>query len=243
MWKDKLFPQTLKSYDTCSSINRIFVIDNNKQNNPLTSLTSYNKIEVISYGKNIYVNPAWNEGYLRSTADIVCLLNDDIQVDCSIFEYVANLDFTAIDIIGVHLKGSVDNFKIVDHPDSSETLIPLKLNKSQPIGGQAYAFGVCLFVKRTSYHLIPSLYQIWYGDDYLVQRNEHIYALKTNKIKGEISKTIVVETSSKQSDVQRRIDLDSLNAYRFNHFLNGKNWDFAKKAHSKYKSQIYTTST
>jgi hypothetical protein len=107
----------------------------------------------------------------------------------------------------------------------------MNIDKTQPIGGQAYAFGVCMFIKRSSYRVIPSLYQIWYGDDYLVQRNKNIYALKTSKIKGEISKTIT--KFDKTSDVQLRINLDSLNAYKYNHFLNGKNWDFPKYEYAK----------
>lgn len=54
---------------------------------------------------------------------------------------------------------------------------------------------------------------------------------KTSKIKGEISKTI--KKFDKASDVQRRINLDSLNVYKYNHFLNGKNWDFPKYEYAK----------
>jgi hypothetical protein len=84
-----------------------------------------------------------------------------------------------------------------------------------------------MFIKRSAYKVIPSLYQIWYGDDYLIQRNKNIYALKTSKITGEISKTIVA--FDKNTDIQKRIILDSKNAYRFNHFLNSKNWDLVKQ--------------
>ena len=65
---------------------------------------------------------------------------------------------------------------------AKEELIKLNIDKTQPIGGQAYAFGICMFIKRSSYKVIPSLYQIWFGDDYLVQRNENIFALKTNNL-------------------------------------------------------------
>lgn len=237
MWKAPNFQKQLIAYTECKSIRKIFVIDNNHKNRPINYILNHEKIEIICYGKNIYVNPAWNEGYFRSKTDIICFLNDDIDVDNSIFDYIVSLDFKEIDIIGVHLKGSIDNYHIVDHPDKKEELIKLNLDKRHPIGGQAYAFGVCMFIKKTSYKVIPSLYQIWYGDDYLVQRNKNIYALKTSKIKGEISKTIVLETRSKSSDIQKRIDLDSLNAYKYNHFLNGKNWDLLRHAYEKLNNK------
>lgn len=229
MWKDNNFISCLEKYCNSNKIQNIFLIDNDKLNRPTNDILEHKKVKITSYGKNIYVNPAWNEGYYRSKADILCLLNDDIQVDTTIFDDIATLDFTDIDIIGVHLKGSIDNFHIVNHIDKKEELIKLNVNKSKPIGGQAYAFGVCMFVKRTSYKVIPSLYQIWYGDDYLIQNCENIYALKTSKITGEISKTIVNLTKNKNNMIQKRIDLDTYNAYHFNHFKNAKNWDILIK--------------
>jgi hypothetical protein len=236
MWKEQKLTQCLKKYSESHHVNKIIVIDNDKISRPVTDIFSNSKIEMVCYDRNIYVNPAWNEGYYRSNTDVICFLNDDIEVNTTIFEFISTLDFSEIDIIGVHLRGSEDNFHIVDHTDKKEDLIKMNVDKTKPIGGQAYAFGVCMFIKRTSYRVIPSLYQIWHGDDYLVQRNKNIYVLKTSKIEGEISKTIT--KFDKNSDVQRRIDLDSLNAYRYNHFLNGKNWDLLKNAYVKNLSNI-----
>ena len=228
MWRGVGFIEQLKEYCSCDSVKNIFLIDNDKSKRPKDLILQHPKIKIICYDKNIFVNPAWNEGYYRSKADVICFLNDDIQVDTKIFDDVTELDFTDIDIIGVHLKGSVDNYHIVNHLDNKEELIRLNVDKNQPIGGQAYAFGVCMFIKRTSYKVIPGLYQIWYGDDYLIQNNKNIFALKTSKIKGEISKTIVDLTKNKKGEVQKRIDLDTKNAYKFNHFRNAKNWDILK---------------
>lgn len=227
MWKEENLPVYLEQYCDSKFVQKIILIDNNYRERPKAEILKHEKIELVNYGRNIYVNPAWNEGYYRSNSDVLSILNDDICIDDSIFEFMANLDFTDIDIIGVHLKGSVDNYHIVDHPDRKEELIRLSVNKHKPIGGQSYAFGVCLFVKRSSYRIIPSLYKIWYGDDYLIQRSKNIYTLKTSKIKGEISKTIV--SYEKDSDIQKRIILDSKNAFRFNHFLNVKNWDLVEQ--------------
>ena len=225
MWRDKNFLPALQKYCEYDTIQKIYLIDNDYIMRP-KQFVHHEKIEIINYGKNIYVNPAWNEGYYRSTANVICLLNDDVFVESQVFEFVNSLDFTDIDIIGVHLKGSVDNFHIVEHPDRKEELIRLNVNKTQPIGGQSYAFGVCMFMKRSSYRVIPSLYQVWFGDDYLIQRCKNIYTLKTSKIYGEISKTIISDDI--KSEIQKRIDLDAKNVYKHNHFLNGKNWDIIK---------------
>ena len=231
MWKESNLTQYLKSYCDIDSVRKIFIVDNDRINRPLSDVFDLDKIEIIDYGRNIYVNPAWNEGYFRSQADVLCLLNDDIYVEDPVWEFVSGLDFAEIDIIGVHLKGSVDNYHIVDHPDQEERLIRLNVDKTQPIGGQSYAYGVCMFLKRSSYKPIPSLYQIWYGDDYLIQRSKNIFTLKTSRIKGEISKTLVA--ADKTSDIKNRLDLDSKNVFKFNHFMNGKNWDLVNNAARK----------
>lgn len=226
MWRDENFPQYLEKYLTYESVNHIYLIDNDYSKKP-KQIVSNDKLTIINYGKNIYVNPAWNEGYFRSKADVICLLNDDINVEVDVFNFMEQLDFTEIDIIGVHLKDGITNYHITNHPDRKEELIKLNINKSKPIGGQSFAYGVCMFIKRSSYRVIPSLYQIWYGDDYLIQRCKNIYTLKTSKIHGVISKTIVSEDI--KPHLQRRINLDTYNVYRFNHFFNGKNWDIVRQ--------------
>lgn len=230
LWCSETLTEALENYVKCEYIQRIFIVDNKTSSKPNSIVLSHEKIDVISYGRNIYVNPAWNEGYYRSNADVICFLNDDIIVETDIFKDIASLDFADIDLIGVHLKGSADNYHIVDHLDKVEKLFKLDVNKTKPIGGQAYAFGVCMFVKRQSYKVIPSLYQIWYGDDYLVQNCENIYVLKTSKIHGEISKTIKNLTTEAKSEIQDRIDLDSYNVYHYNHFTGAKDWEFARRA-------------
>jgi hypothetical protein len=223
MWMVPGIVDNLSAYCNCSSIGKIILIDNNPTQRPDSSIFTHDKIELISYGRNIYVNPAWNEGYYRSTADVMCILNDDIFVEDAIWYMMTQTDFSDIDVIGVNLQGAADNHTIMTRPDDVDHIAPINYDRSQPIGGQAWAFGICMFVKRSSYHVIPSLYQIWYGDDYLVQRNQNIYALITNKIHGHISGTL--SQHDEHSEVSQRIKLDTQNAYRFNHFYNGLNWD------------------
>lgn len=231
MWKEPNFVEYLKKYCASEYIQKIILVDNNYTQRPKSDIFKHEKIEMVSYGRNIYVNPAWNEGYYRSNSDILSIINDDIFVNDEIFKFMSELDFSEIDIIGVHLKDGITNYHITQHPDQKEELIKLNVNKMLPIGGQSFAFGVCLFVKRSSYQVIPSLYKIWYGDDYLIQRCKNIYTLKTSKITGEISKTIIA--FNKDSDIQKRIKLDSMNAFRFNHFLNSKNWNLVKRYNEK----------
>jgi hypothetical protein len=224
MWFVSGFIKTLESYVNHDKINKVIVVDNNKSNRPNTEILKHKKIELVSYGRNIYVNPAWNEGYYRSKSKILAIINDDITVSNEVFNMVYDFDFKEGDLIGVDLRGRQDNYKIDDFIDTKEEILKLNYIDTQPIGGQAWAFGICMFMLKDSYSLIPDLYQVWYGDDYLAQRAKNVYAINSNKIKGKISETLT-KFKDPDSDINKRIELDSKNLVKFNHFKNGAKWD------------------
>lgn len=236
MWRSKQLIDCLPDYVANEAINKIIIIDNDYRKRPKHPILANSKIELVNYGKNIYVNPSWNEGYYRSTQQVLGIINDDIIVDGDVFRDIAHTDFANIDLVGVHLQSTPDNYNIGIHPDKKDTLFKLNVNKNEAIGGQSYAFGVCMFVKRKSYSVIPSLYQIWFGDDYLVQKCENIYCLKTSRIKGEISKTLVSLESNK--DISDRIVLDCINASNHGHLRNSRNWDLVRQTVDRSKMRF-----
>lgn len=238
MWMAKNTLAALHSYCTNPKIAKIILIDNNVKMRPkqFADLACNAKIHCVSYGRNIYVNPAWNEGYYRSTADIMAIINDDIVVADDVFDLVLQHRVQPGDLIGVNLRGRQDNYRIDDIIDTQEEIVKLKYNKSVPIGGQAWAFGICLFMHRKTYRVIPSIYQIWYGDDYLAQHAKNIYAINSNRIKGTISETIK-KFNDPNDEISKRIELDSKNFLRFNHFQNANTWDIPKNMISMYQQQ------
>lgn len=236
MWGAQSFEKALETYVSHPNIDSVIIIDNAKNKRPSYSILKNSKIQLISYGKNIYVNPAWNEGYSRSTSEILAIINDDILVSHDVFNMVADFDLKDGDLIGVNLRGRQDNYKIDDFIDTEESIAKLNYDRTSPIGGQAWAFGICMFMLRKSYSIIPSLYQIWYGDDYLAQRANAVYAINSNKIKGTISETLK-KFNNPNDEISKRIELDSLNLLRFDDFENGKNWDIPKNMIAKYASE------
>jgi hypothetical protein len=236
MWFSEKIEKSLELYVSQPSVNKIIIIDNDRNRNPNFSVLKHKKIEVISYGRNIYVNPAWNEGYFRSSAPILAIINDDIEVSSEIFDMVSDFNLQPGDLIGVNLRGRQDNYKIDDYIDTSEEIVKLNYNNKQPIGGQAWAFGICMFMLRETYTPIPNLYQVWYGDDYLAQKSRNVYAINTNKIKGKISETLT-KFNDPDDDISKRIELDSKNLLKFNHFRNKENWDIPANMISMYESR------
>ena len=242
MWAAKGFVDALQSYVACPTVNKIIIIDNNKSERPKHLVLQHEKIELVSFGKNVYVNPAWNEGVQRATTKVIGIINDDINVPDEIFKMVYQQDFSDIGVIGVNLRGAFDkqgkydNFTIGKHQDGTDRIVKLNYNRNQPIGSQAWAFGICMFMLREKYTPIPSLYQVWYGDDYLTQHASTVYAINTNRISGKISETLEKHRDP-DSDISKRIELDSKNLVRFDHFTNSKTWDIPRNMISKYNEE------
>ena len=59
LWKSDRTKQLLSDLNACEYVDEIIVI-----NNQLTDVldAKVEKVRHISFGKNIYVNPAWNKG-------------------------------------------------------------------------------------------------------------------------------------------------------------------------------------
>lgn len=238
MWMCKDFDKALSIYTDHDQIHKIIIIDNCDKKRPDYAVLDHPKIKLISYGRNIYVNPAWNEGYLNSSSKIIAIINDDINVSHSVFDMILEFDLKPGDLIGVNLRGCQDNYKIDEHIETPEKIVKLNYNEKNSIGGQSWAFGICMFMLRESYSIIPQLYQIWYGDDYLAQHASAVYSINSNKIKGKISETLK-QFKDPDDEISKRIELDSKNLLRFNDFKNKENWDIPKNIISMYESQRF----
>lgn len=238
MWMAETTIDSVQKYCNNPKISKVILIDNNTKRRPksLSKLLSNPKVDCVSYGRNIYVNPAWNEGYYRSSSNIIAIVNDDIVIGDNVFDLVLNKNLQPGDLVGVNLRGYQDNYKIDDHIETKEEIVKLKYDNASPIGGQAWAFGICMFMHRKTYKVIPSLYQIWYGDDYLAQNAENVYAINSNQIKGKISETLK-RFNNPDDDISKRIELDSKNLLQFSNFYNALNWDIPKNMIDMYERQ------
>lgn len=241
MWMSKNFDKALEFYCDNPLIGKIIIIDNDRNHRIKSSIINHSKIHLISYGRNIYVNPAWNEGVKVASTRIVGIINDDIIVQDDVFQMVIDQDMQEGDLIGVNLRGYQNNYKIDDVINTEEKIVRLNYKDTEPIGGQSWAFGICMFITKKSYTPIPSLYQVWYGDDYLTQKSKRIFAINSNKIKGTISETLK-KFNDLDSDVSRRIELDSKNFIKFGHFKDGDKWDIPHNIIKKYSLQRSETS-
>lgn len=111
------------------------------------------KVKVLPQEQNIGVNPAWNLGVRESTAELLAILNDDIDFDTEVFTYGKHLLSRGWGLVG---------------PAST----CLNKKSSRPIrhriaSGTGVPFGRLMMLRRTSYRPIPDDLIIWGGDDWL----------------------------------------------------------------------------
>jgi len=136
-------------------VSRILVIDNN----PAQSVQlSHPKIDILSKGVNIYVNPAWNLGVKHTSSRFTCLLNDDIKATDELLEYaVSILDNDRDEIVGLIGMDWSANDNVLPHRKVNE---------------RNNHFGAAMFFRTKDYSLIPAQLKVWCGDDYLLLRSQ-----------------------------------------------------------------------
>lgn len=203
LWKSdiNLFLKYLNKYSNNTNVNKIIIIDNDLKNRPNSSILQHQKISLYRTHQNIFVNPSWNYGVYKASSDIICLLSDDVFVSDTILNYLPTLNFDEIDIIGCR----------VDEEDLN--LEEISIDRNVNIGAQYYGFGCCMIMQRKKYLNIPSLYKIWYGDDYLAFNSKKVYRIGFDQKHVKFSQTI--QQYPENSYIKKRIQTDINNARRF----------------------------
>lgn len=136
-------------------VGEIILIDNSDtpQTEPPLGIP---KLRHIREGRNTFVNPAWNKGVRLAKFARLCIMNDDISFDPTIFRLVQPYIKRDIGMIGL------DEFDGV--PVYTEDRV-FRVVPSNWWRGMGYA---CLFfIHKSRYVKIPDELKIWYGDDYL----------------------------------------------------------------------------
>jgi hypothetical protein len=184
LWKSERIKDTIESFKLSDRKDiELIIIDNT--NSDFKDRDS--RITVIKVKKNIFVNPAWNIGATLTKNNYICLLNDDISlnVNCLLnnFEKLIESD-PNFGMIGLYKR----NFNVDDYNSDSDKLQLVELD-NRPFG-----FGCMMILKKENYVMIPDIFKVFFGDDYLYFFNKDInhrkiYWIEGLKTPGEISVT------------------------------------------------------
>jgi hypothetical protein len=143
------------------------------------------EITVLIPKENLFVNKSWNIGVELAKNNIVCLLNDDIEINFQTIKHnleaINNLDFGIIGFdanknLGTEFNTNVDVFEF-------------KEAECRYLG-----FGYMMFIRKENYIKIDERLRIFFGDDLLYWWNRDkngrkIYIIENLKALGELSLT------------------------------------------------------
>lgn len=201
MWQAETFEEELTSVCSSSFVNDVIIINNDYKKMPNWRILNYYKIMIVSPPRNLIVNPSWNLGVRLAKNNNICLLNDDLTFDISIFEFMSN-----------HLDKNLCGLRMenIDPP------IKLSIAEYRCLG-----FGCMMFLRKDTYDFIPSTLRLFHGDDYLFRMNKikgnevyYIDGCFNNQVWGVTSKQGVEVNSRKlfdeigeeQSELERLIN-------------------------------------
>jgi len=166
MWRYAPFPKFLADLDEHPAVDEILVIDNDVQANPIGNPNSLTKVRWLPQYENIFVNRAWNLGVQEARNDHLCILNDDLIFDLRVFDRVKGyLNRVKTGVVGL-APG--------DHPITKQPPLTNGLIDIIPWEGQhLWGFGMLMFVQKHTWHPIPPMLNMYYGDNWIFDTQEH----------------------------------------------------------------------
>jgi beta-1,4-mannosyl-glycoprotein beta-1,4-N-acetylglucosaminyltransferase len=159
MWKYDGFVGFLKRLVDYHSVGEIILINNQNQLTPSDDILKHKKIKIFDFGKNIFVNPAWNLGVEQSQYDDICIMNDDIEFDLNLIDRA--IDFLTPETL-LGLCPGVTKFNQPPVTDKS-----IKFEKY--VNQHMFGFGCLMFVQKKNWIPIPAGLEIYYGDNWLIE--------------------------------------------------------------------------
>jgi hypothetical protein len=162
MWKYPPFYEFLSDMLMMPSVGEIFIIDNNPDERPNLPILSHKNIRIETFGRNIYVNPAWNYAVPLSKYDRICLYGDDLIFDLKLFHRMISHISPVRGVFGIS-PGVVDTIqKPVSTGEIEIQHSPTPYNFRDHLG-----FGMLMFMHKTNWIPIPDGLDLFWGDNFI----------------------------------------------------------------------------
>lgn len=152
MWKFEPFADFLWDVLQHPIVGQVVLIDNDVGSRPSHRIFDHSKITVLDFGRNIFVNPAWNVGAMYSICPILCFMNDDLLFDLRIFDRIKDLD-EDWGMIGLFTNSE----RIVDR----DIIISARDNEFPDL------IGTLFFIQQKDWVDIPMVLNVYFGDNFL----------------------------------------------------------------------------
>lgn len=158
MWRYAPFLDFVSYLCKLPVVAEVIIINNCTECTPVHTVLADSKITMVDFGKNIFVNPAWNYGVTASKTEIVCILNDDLIFDIRLLYKVDEFYTPDMGVLGIS-NGVIEY---------GQTPVVAGEITFEPFRGQAcYGFGNLMFVNKSAWCDIPEGLNIFFGDNFI----------------------------------------------------------------------------
>jgi len=210
MWRYEPFVDFLVKLVDYDLVDEIILIDNDNTRRPSADVLNHSKIKNYDFGRNIFVNPAWNFGVHISKNNNVCILNDDVSFDLRLFNRVGAVLSEQTGVIGI--CPGLDEFKQPPYRDGSIDVIPWR-------GEHTFGFGCLMCVHKSWWDDIPDGLDIYYGDNWIF--DSCLVKGKTNYFITNIDMHTPYASTTKEVGTSTKLDHESvLYKQTFNDYKN-----------------------
>jgi len=159
MWKvTDQFVNFLKVLCEYPLVDEIIIINNDVMKTPPASILAHDKIKLINFKQNIYVNPAWNLGVSTARNNKICIANDDVTFDTAVFEQLQDLITKDNGVFGLCPGESF--FHQIPVTDKTINIVPWT-------NQHTYGFGCLMFMHKSAWVDIPEGLEIYFGDNFI----------------------------------------------------------------------------
>jgi glycosyltransferase involved in cell wall biosynthesis len=165
IWKTDNIYDIVDNLIACSQVSEIIVIDNDYDSRR-KSLHPF--VTHVINDENVFVNAAWNQGVKLAKYDYICLLNDDIYASVITLKDLFSKFDKSDGLVGVHescyTNTHLGDLMFFDHKEVT------------------YGFGCLMMFHKDNYYEIPETLKIAYGDNWLIEHNLIVKAVKGIKL-------------------------------------------------------------
>ncbi len=161
MWRFAPFADFASQLVKLDVVGELIIINNDSKNTPDHPLLSHPKVKVFDFGRNIFVNPAWNIGASVAKHDILCFLNDDLIFDLRLFYKIEEFITPEIGAIGLS-NGLVEQ--------GQTPFTTGEIGFEQFRGQVCFGFGELMFIHKSNWIPIPAGLNVGFGDIFIFER-------------------------------------------------------------------------
>lgn len=156
MWKFEPFIEFLKELAQHELVGEIIIVDNDRTHRPEEEILQHKKIKLLDFGKNIYVNPAWNEAVKVSSFDKLCICNDDVIFDLRLFRKAYEHVTEELGVMGLSVAPWDQHI--------TDGLIRIKVYEN---GDGQWGFPLCYFMHKSVWEPVPDSIKLFFGDNFI----------------------------------------------------------------------------